>query len=87
MKAYILTEEEINDLAENKVKPEEVAVPDKAVKTVLVTPDLRFPDLAQTYKKFDEVMLTEQEALEKYLRRNKPRPPYCMFTGKILYRQ
>lgn len=83
MKAFMLTEEEINKLAEGGIKPADLKLEEKEVKTHLVMPDMGMPEFAQVFKEFEGAM-TREEIIAKYIKPNMIGKPYSVFVGKCI---
>jgi|GEM_PF-6786545 len=86
MKAYILTEEEVKNLATGTTRIKDINLPSKQVKTHLVMPNFGMPESAQVLKEFDDAM-DKDELDKKYIKPNMIPKPYCGIVGKLIVRQ
>ena len=86
MKAFILTEEEIEKLANGTATIEDLNLSEKQVKTWVVMPDFSMPTDAQRHESFDDAMMDKKTVTQKILKPKMIGGPYTVIVGKLIDR-
>lgn len=86
MKAYILTEEEVEKLANGTATINDLKLEGKQVKTWLIMPDFSMPTWAQKFYATDEPLMDKAVLKEKLLKPKQVARPFAAIVGKMIER-
>lgn len=86
MKAFILTEEEIENLANGTLVKKDIDLDSKQVKTWLVMPDFNMPTWAQKFYTIDEPLMDKAILKAKLLKPKQVARPFAAIVGKMIDR-
>jgi len=86
MKAFILTEEEIEKLANGTTTIKDLKLEEKQVKTWLIMPDFSMPTWAQKFYAVDEPLMDRTTLKEKLLKPKQVARPFAAIVGKMIER-
>jgi len=86
MKAFILTEEEIEKLVNGTATCEDLKLEEKRVKTWLIMPDFSMPTWAQKFHTVDEPLMDKATLKAKLLKPKQVSRPFAAIVGKMIDR-
>lgn len=86
MKAFILTEEELENLANGTLALKDINLDNKQVKTWLVMPDYNMPTWAQKFHTTDEPLMDKASLKAKLLKPKQVPRPYAAIVGIMIDR-